>query len=189
MKLNRRRVAALAIVAAVVCLTVCGAVIWRVERALSSSRRDAAQGELLGFEAHTLGAQPNPGFEGIWAPAVYKSAAIFDGRIYLAGPAGLYVYASDGKLERIYRTGIDLPPAPLAQMAVGMLTDARQPELLIATLGEGIVAFDGHLFRQIAGTNADARVITSLLPLASGRLLIGTAKLGLLIYDGKTDRK
>jgi ligand-binding sensor domain-containing protein len=186
MRLDRRQVAALAIVAALVCLTVCGAVIWRVERALSSSRRDAAQGELLGFEAHTLGVQPNPGFEGIWAPAVYKSAAVFEGQIYLAGPAGLYAYAADGTLERIYRTGIDLPAAPLGQMAVGMLADAHQPELLIATLGEGIVAFDGHLFRQIASTNADARVITSLLPLASGRLLIGTAKLGLLIYDGKT---
>jgi ligand-binding sensor domain-containing protein len=186
MKLNRRQVAAIAIVAALVCLTVCGAVIWRVERTLSASRRDAAQGELLGLEAHTLGAQPNPGFEGIWAPAVYKSAAVFEGRIYLAGPAGLYAYTADGELERIYRTGIDLPAAPLGQMAVGMLADAHQPELLIATLGEGIVAFDGHLFRQIAGTNADARVITSLLPLASGRLLIGTAKLGLLIYDGKT---
>jgi len=186
MKLNRRQVAALAIGSALVCLTVCGAVIWRVESALNSSRRDAAQGELLGFEAHTLGAQPNPGFEGIWAPAVYKSAAVFEGRIYLAGPAGLYAYATDGTLERIYRTGIDLPPAPLGQMAVGMLADAHQPELLIATLGEGIVAFDGHLFRQIAGTNADARGITSLLPLASGRLLIGTAKLGLIIYDGKT---
>ena len=186
MKLDRRQVAALAIVAALVCLTVCGAIIWRVERALSSSRRDAVQGELLGFEAHTLGAQPNPGFEGIWAPAVYKSAAVYEGRVYLAGPAGLYAYTSDGELERIYRTGIDLPAAPLGQMAVGMLADARQPELLIATLGEGIVCFDGHLFRQIAGTNADARVITSLLPLASGRLLFGTAKLGLLIYDGKT---
>jgi ligand-binding sensor domain-containing protein len=29
-------------------------------------------------------------------------------------------------------------------------------------------------------------VITSLLPLDSGRLLVGTVKLGLLIYDGKT---
>jgi ligand-binding sensor domain-containing protein len=36
------------------------------------------------------------------------------------------------------------------------------------------------------GTNADVRVVTSLLPLGSGRLLIGTAKMGLLIYDGKT---
>jgi ligand-binding sensor domain-containing protein len=189
MKLNRRRVAALAIVAALVCLAVSAVVIWRVERALSSSRRDAAERELLAFEVRTLGAQPNPGFEGLLSPAVYKSAAIFEGRIYLAGPAGLYAYAADGTLERIYRTGIDLPAAPLGQMAVGMLTDARQPELLIATQSAGIVCFDGHLFRQILGTNADVRVVTSLLPLGSGRLLIGTAKMGLLIFDGKTLRR
>ena len=73
-------------------------------------------------------------------------------------------------------------------MAVGMLDGcARQPELLIATLGRGDLAFDGQRFRQIAGTKADAaRMVTALLPLGSGRLLIGTAKLGLLIYDGKT---
>jgi len=183
MKLNRRRVAAFAIVAALVCLAVSAVVIWRVEGVL---RRDAAQQELVNFEVHPLGTQPNPGFEGIWSPAVYKSVAVFEGRIYLAGPAGLYAYDSDGALECIYRTGIDLPAAPLGQMAVGMLSDAQRPELLIATLGAGIVCFDGHLFRQIMGTNADVRVITSLLPLRSGRLLIGTAKLGLLIYDGKT---
>jgi len=186
MKINRRRVAALAIVAALVCLSVCGIVVWRVEKALGSSRREAAERELLGFEVRTLGAQPNPGFEGISSPAVYKSAAVFAGRIYLAGPAGLLAYAADGTLERIYRTGIDLPAAPLGQMAVGMLADARQPELLIATFGAGIVCFDDHQFRQIIGSNADVRVITSLLPLGSGRLLIGTAKMGLLIYDGKT---
>jgi hypothetical protein len=181
--------AALAIVAAIVCVSVCTVVIWRVERALDTSRREAAQGELLSFRALALGSQPNPGFEGLLSPAVYKSAAVFEGRIYLAGPAGLYAYAADGTLERIYRTGIDLPAAPLGQMAVGILTDAKRPELLISTLGAGIVCFDGHLFRQIMGTNADVRVITSLLPLASGRLLIGTAKLGLLIYDGKTLRR
>lgn len=183
MKLDRRRVAAFAIVAALVCLAISAVVIWRVEGVL---RREAAQQELVNFEVHPLGTQPNPGFEGIWSPAVYKSVAVFEGRIYLAGPAGLYAYDSDGALERIYRTGIDLPAAPLGQMAVGMLTDAQLLELLIATLGAGIVCFDGHLFRQIMGTNADVRVITSLLPLGSGRLLIGTAKLGLLIYDGKT---
>jgi len=186
MKLNRRRVAAIAIVTAVVCVLVTTFVIWRVERVMDSSRREAAQGELLSFQVLTLGAQPNPGFEGLSAPAVYKNVAVFEGHIYLAGPAGLYAYATDGTLERIYRTGIDLPAAPLGQMAVGMLADAKRPELLISTLGAGIVCFDGHLYRQIMGTNADARVITSLLPLASGRLLIGTAKLGLLIYDGKT---
>jgi ligand-binding sensor domain-containing protein len=185
MKINRR-VAAIAIVAAIVCMSVATLVIWRVESALNSSKRDAAQSELLGFEAFTLSAQPNPGFEGLLAPAVYKSAAVFDGYFYLAGPAGLYAYAADGTLDHIYRTGLELPAAPLGQMAVGMLADARRPELLIATQGAGIVCFDGHLFRQIMGTNADARVITALLPLGSGRLLIGTAKLGLLVYDGKT---
>ena len=183
MKLNRRRVAAIAIVAALVCLAVSAVVIWRVEGVL---RREAAQQEVVNFEVHPLGTQPNPGFEGIWSPAVYKSVAVFEGRIYLAGPAGLYAYDSDGALERIYRTGIDLPAAPLGQMAVGILSDAQRPELLIATLGAGIVCFDGHLFRQIIGTNADVRAVTALLPLGSGRLLIGTAKLGLLIYDGKT---
>jgi len=183
MKIDRRRAAALAIVAALVCLTVSAFVIWRVEGVL---RREAAQQDLVNFEVHPLGMQPNPGFEGIWSPAVYKSVAVFEGRTYLAGPAGLYAYDSDGALERIYRTGIDLPATPLGQMAVGMLTDAQRPELLIATLGAGIVCFDGHLFRQIAGTNADARAVTALLPLGSGRLLIGTAKLGVLIYDGKT---
>src|ERR1035437_8856530 len=186
---NKRRVAALAIVTAIVCVSVCTIVIWRVERALDTSRREAAQGELLSFQALALGAQPNPGFEGLLSPAVYKSLAVFEGRIYLTGPAGLSAYAADGTLERIYREGIDLPAAPLGQMAVGMLTDAKRPELLISTQGAGIVCFDGHLFRQIMGTNADARVITSLLPLGSGRLLIGTAKLGLLIYGGQTLRR
>ena len=176
----------MAIVAAIVCVSVCTIVIWRVERVMDTSRREAEQSKLLDFKVLTLGSQPNPGFEGLLSPAVYKSAAVFEGRIYLAGPAGLYAYAADGTLEHIYRTGIDLPAAPLGQMAVGMLTDAKRPELLISTLGAGIVCFDGHLFRQILGTNENARVITSLLPLASGRLLIGTAKLGLLIYDGKT---
>jgi ligand-binding sensor domain-containing protein len=183
---NKRRVAAIAIVAAIVCVTVCTFVIWRVERVMDSSRREAAQGELLGFQALALGSQPNPGFEGLLSPAVYKSVAIYEGHIYLAGPAGLSAYAADGTLEYIYRTGQELPAAPLGQMAVGMLADAKRPELLISTLGAGIVCFDGHLFRQIMGTNADVRVTTSLLPLASGRLLIGTAKLGLLVYDGKT---
>src|ERR1035437_5704075 len=112
MKLNRRRVAALAIVAALVCLSVSAVVIWRGERGMDTSRREAEQSKLLDFKVLTLGSQANPGFEGLSAPAVYKSVAVFEGRIYLAGPAGLYAYAADGTMERIYRTGIDLPAAP-----------------------------------------------------------------------------
>ncbi len=53
-------------------------------------------------------------------------------------------------------------------------------------MGEGVLAFDGERFRQIRALQDEARTVTALLPLGSGRLLIGTAKLGLLIYDGKT---
>jgi len=141
---------------------------------------------LLDVEVHTLGMQPNPGFEGITAPAVFKSVAAFQGDIYLAGPAGLFAYLPAGSLEHIYRTGMDLPSAALGQMVVGMLADSRQPELLIATSGAGVVAFDSHTFRQILDNSEEARTVTAVLPLASGRLLVGTAKLGLLIYDGKT---
>ena len=112
MKLRRRTIAVVA-VAALLSLAVCGIVAWRVESALSTSRRDAAQKELLAVEERTLGAQPNPGFEGISAPAVFKSAALFQGGICLAGPAGLYAYSADGVLEHLYRVGIDLPAAPL----------------------------------------------------------------------------
>jgi ligand-binding sensor domain-containing protein len=186
MKLQRRSVTIAGIAAAFLCLVVSGLVIWRVERALDGANRDASQRERFEVEERTLGAQPNPGFEGIWAPAVFKSAALFQGSIYLAGPAGLYAYAADGRLEHIYRAGMDLPAAPLGEMAVGMPNGARQPELLIATLGEGVLAFDGQGFRQIRARQDEARAVTSVLPLASGRLLMGTAKLGLLIYDGKT---
>jgi hypothetical protein len=186
MKLQRRTVAVSAIAVALLCLVTSGIVVWRVERALGVSNRRAAERELLGLEVRTLAAQPNSGFEGITAPAVYESAAVFQGHIYLAGPAGLYVYATDGTPEHVYRTGMDLPTAPLGQMAVGMPAGSRQPELLIATSGEGVLAFDGRQFQQIRASQVEARTVTALLPLASGRLLIGTAKLGLLIYDGKT---
>jgi ligand-binding sensor domain-containing protein len=84
--------------------------------------------------------------------------------------------------------GTDLPPAPLGPMAVGTLADARRPELLIATGGAGVLAFDGASFRQILPADPDARQVTALLPLESGSLLLGTAKRGLLLWDSRTLR-
>jgi ligand-binding sensor domain-containing protein len=183
-KLSRRFVAVLAIAAGLLCLLA--GVVWRAERALKSAERGAAAARELAVTVGPVGGVPNPGFEGLSAPAVFRAGAEFEGRFYLSGPAGLYAYRLDGALERIYRTGLDLPAAPLGQMAVGTLADSREPELLIATSGEGVLAFDGQRFRQILPGDARAREVTALLPLGSGRLLMGTAKLGLLVYDGKT---
>jgi len=107
---------------------------------------------------------------------------------YLSGPTGLLAYSIHGELDHIYRVGLDLPPAPLGKLAVGTLADSHAPELLIATSGEGVLAFDGERFRQISSVDKSMSTVTDILPLASGRLLIGTQKRGLLVYDGKTLR-
>lgn len=184
MKPQRRAVAFVAIAVVALCLAGSGLVMWRAERTLGGFWRDAAPGGSLGFEVRALVPQPNPGFVGITAPAVFNSAAEYKGRLFLAGPAGLYAYSGDGRIDHIYRTGMELPTAPLTQLLVGTLTGFQQPELLIATAGAGVLAFDGRVFHQILANQDEARNVTALLPLASGRLLIGTAKLGLLVYDG-----
>jgi ligand-binding sensor domain-containing protein len=188
-KLERRTLAVLAVAAAVLCLASVAIVVWRVERALGGSGRSVDAGQRLPVAVRMLDAPANPGFESLSTPAVFKAGAAFNGRFYLSGPAGLFVYSPDGSLSHIYRAGLDLPAAPLGQMAVGTLTDGRQPELLIATRGEGVLAFDGQRFRQIRPADAEARQVTAVLPLASGRLLMGTGKLGLLVYDGNTLRR
>ena len=66
-----------------------------------------------------------------------------------------------------------------------MLAGSREPELVIATDGAGILAFNGSVFRQILPEDRDARHVTAILPTTSGHLLIGTAKRGLLLYDGQ----
>src|ERR1017187_2816220 len=99
MKFKQRPVTIVAIAAARGGRAICGAVVWRVERALGNSKGDLARRESLGVEIRTFGPQPNPGFEGITAPAVLKSAVVFQGHIYLAGPAGLSAYSINGSLE------------------------------------------------------------------------------------------
>jgi ligand-binding sensor domain-containing protein len=57
--------------------------------------------------------------------------------------------------------------------------------LLVATASDGILAFNGLGFRQILPASVEARGINAILPVASGHLLIGTRKRGVLLYDGK----
>jgi ligand-binding sensor domain-containing protein len=188
MKLQRRAGALAAIALAALILGFCAFVAWRAQRALRSSEQDLAARESLPCEVRAVEPQPNPGFESLSAPAVFRGGAFFEGRFYLSGPAGLFAWTPDGRLAHIYHVGTDLPPAPLGPMAVGTLADARHPELLIATSGAGVLAFDGSSFRQIRPADPDVRQVTALLLLDSGSLLLGTAKRGLLVWDGQVLR-
>jgi ligand-binding sensor domain-containing protein len=187
-KFSRRAVAVLGIAAALL-LFAAGWVVWRVERSIGGAEQKIAGEEMMGVEVHALALQPNPGFTELASPTVFRSAAGFQGKLYVGGPAGLRAYQGDGSLEHLYRCGLELPSSPLVQLAVGTLADSHVPELLIATAGAGVLAFDGERFRQILPHSADQRVVTAMLPLSSGRLLIGTAKSGLLVYDGSTLRR
>jgi len=185
MQWNGRTLILTAVVGGICLLALC-MVIWRAEHILHLAQSDQGRDADLGVAVRTVVSQPNPGFEAIGAPAVFKSIAIYAGKLYLSGPQGLSVYSLNGDLEKVYHVGIELPTAALGRMAVGMVAGARQPELLIATDGAGVLAFDGQGFRQIVSSTAEARRVTALLPLSSGRLLLGTPKLGVLVFDGKT---
>ena len=189
MKIERRAVVVFAIGAVVLFFSFAGLAFWRAQKALNGSEQELAAADQLSVTAGALSLQPNPGFESMAAPAVFKSGAAFNGKFYLAGPAGLFVYSLDGALEHIYIAGLELPAAPLGQMAVGTLADARQPELLIATRGDGVLAFNGQNFRQIRPADPELRAghgdpSARLWPSAPGN-----SQTGLLVYDGKSLRR
>jgi hypothetical protein len=176
-------------VAAVLLLTLSGAglIVWRAQRAVRIATREVQSQETLRFSVVKL-VPFNTSFEWISAPEAFSGATVFKGEFYLCGASGLFRYDNRGTLIKHYRPGQDLPSSPLLRISTGILKDAREPELLIATQSAGVLAFNGLAFRQIIPADTDARSITSLLPLNSGQLLIGTRKRGVLVYDGYTLR-
>jgi hypothetical protein len=161
-----------------------GLVYWRATQALRTASRELQSSENLRFTVRPL--QPvSSNFSWISSPAAFTGAAAFKGEFFLCGASGLFEYDSRGALVKHYRPGQELPPTPLLRMTTGVLKDARDRELLIVTLNAGVLAFNGSSFRQILPADADARSVTSILPLGSGQLLIGTRKRGVLVYDGQ----
>ena len=161
-----------------------GAVYWRATRALHFAHEQLAAEGHVRFVVRTLEPRTNSGFEWISAPAVFSAASRFQDKLYVSGSAGLFEYDLRGALTRQFLVGRELPPSPLGAIARATLADSHEPELLIATESEGVLAFNGRTFRQIRPESAEARSISSILPLGSGRLLIGTRKSGVLVYDG-----
>jgi len=172
--------------AGVLLLLAFGAVaVWRASRALHLAAVDVRSEHEIPFVVRTLPPAVSADFEVISSPAVFFQAARFQDHLYVAGPAGLLEYEPGGTQLRQYAVGRELPGSPLIAVAPAFLTDAREPELILATANDGLLAFNGRAFRQIFPYDSDARAIAAILPCASGHLLIGTKKRGLLLYDGK----
>ena len=166
-------------------VTVAGLVIWRTTHAMRTATEEVRAEHEFGFTVRPLPSTLNAGWEAVSSPAVFLQAARFQNHLYIAGPAGLQEYTPDGALLHQYAVGSDLPSSPLIALAPAVLADSREPELIVATANDGLLAFNGRAFRQILPVSTDARAITAILPVSSGHLLIGTNKRGVLVYDGK----
>jgi ligand-binding sensor domain-containing protein len=177
------RIGACVVTAAVL---LSAAVIWQTSRALKVSKQELRAEREIPFTLRPFLPVLNTNFEIIRAPELFVQTTQFQGSLYVAGPANLSQFDSRGNLLREFAAGRDLPGSPLVSMAVGELTGATQPELILATADQGILVFDGKKFRQIYPANANVREVTVILPVASGHLLIGTKKRGVLVYDGKS---
>ncbi len=175
--------------ALVVLLAVGAGLVYRkAATAVITAREGIRSEQELRFTLRPLPPAISTGFSPISGPAAFSSAAVFQGSLYMCGAAGLFEYDSRGTLLKQYRVGQELPAAPLLRMAAGSLADAHEPELLIITAGEGVLAFNGRSFRQIRPEAPELRDITAILPLGPGQLLLGTRKHGVLVYDGKVLR-
>jgi len=159
-------------------------VYWQTGRAFRSAAVEVRKTGELGLSIRRI-YLVNSDFEWISAPASLSGAAAFRGEFFLCGAAGLFEYDAHGTLLKHYRPGQELPASPLLRITAAILKDAKTPELLLVTANEGVLAFNGTDFRQILPAEADARSVTSILPLGSGELLLGTRKRGVLIYDGQ----
>jgi ligand-binding sensor domain-containing protein len=179
-------------VRAVVCVCLAGAllfaaaVVWRAKRAIKTATEEVRAGNEFEFTARPVALIDNRGFESVSPPQVFIQAARFQDHLYLAGPAGLMEYDPSGVLIHRYSSGSELPGSPLVALAPALLSDSKEPELIIATADAGLLAFNGREFRQILPQDPNARAITAILASGSGHLLLGTKKRGVLVYNGKT---
>jgi ligand-binding sensor domain-containing protein len=156
--------------------------------ALRGSRQQAAEAATA-FDEVRLDRSAPPGYELLGSPARFRDAVAFQGRLYLCGAAGLYAYNFHGVLEARYRSGLELPSTKLTAVAVAanhQADGAGARELFVATESEGLLIFDGKAFRQIRPHAATQRKLTAVLPLETGRVLVGTEKDGVQVYDGRT---
>jgi ligand-binding sensor domain-containing protein len=161
----------------------------RLERSLATAKSEAGAAQQFPFDARILGSASAAAVEWISSPVTLSDGIAFQGRVYLAGPTGLFESNADGTPGRSFRPGRELPAAPLGGLAIGTPRGGLQPELLIATHGAGLLRFDGSTFRQILPRDAAARDLTAILPLSTGDVLLGTRKWGVLVYSGENERE
>ena len=187
----------------------------RLDHGRLPARPEATPGGLSSTAASSAPVSPAAGvFEWISAPALFTDVVEMGGALYVAGPTGVFVYDAQGALETHYRVGLELPASPPKGLAAGVSTTKVGRALYVATAGEGLLVLDGlesapetqfenpgqpnyprqgsgplrrpvSAFQQVRASEPDYRDLTAVLPLDTGRVLLGSQRKGVLVYDGK----
>jgi ligand-binding sensor domain-containing protein len=167
-------------------LALCGGfVFWKASSALHRATKQVAEEAEIPFTSFRLDRTFPIRVEWISAPDVFNDVRFFRGHLYLCGPSGLFVFDPNGKVVARYRVGLEMPSAPPVSLAAGVARDEGEPELFVATAGGGLLAFNENTFHQVLPNDASYRDLTAVLPLSTGRILLGTSKKGVLVYDGQ----
>ncbi len=160
-------------------------VVWRASHATEEATAEVLSKSEFPFRAIAVDRVAPAGVEPIAANPGFRDMAAYKGMLVVSASAGLFLYDRHGALIRSYRTGIELPPAELGSITVGTVAGSAEPEVFVATRGEGLLAFNGSQFRQILPADSGLRIVTSVLVLGSGRALLGTEREGVLVFDGR----
>jgi ligand-binding sensor domain-containing protein len=161
-------------------------VFWRAGHAKEEAAAEVLAKSELPFRMASAGRIVAASVEPVSANPAFRDIARYRETIAVSSRAGLFLYGRDGTLLRSFRAGLELPPAELGAMSTGIAAGRGEPELFIATRGEGLLAFNGASFRQMVPGDSSLRIVTAVLVLGSGRLLLGTERHGLLVFDGRT---
>ncbi len=174
------------ILALVLCtpLLAVALVVWRASHATEEATAAVRSKSEFPFRAIAVDRVAPAAVEPIAANPGFHDVAAYKGMLVVSARAGLFLYDRHGVLVRSYH-GIELPPAELGSIAVGTVAGSAEPEVFIATRGEGLLAFNGAQFRQILPADSSLRIVTSVLVLGSGRVLLGTEREGVLVFDGR----
>lgn len=181
---SRRWRGVLAIVVCIPLLAI-ALVFWRASHAKEEASAEVFSKSEFAFRIIPVDRVAATAVDAIAASPGFRDLAIYGDMIVVSARAGLFVYDRNGALVRTYRAGIELPPAELGSISAGIGVGGAAPELFIATRGEGLLAFNGARFRQILPADSSLRTVTCVLVLGSGRMLLGTERQGLLVFDGR----
>src|SRR5580704_15894676 len=104
--MSRRRVWLAASILVAAAAIFGGSALWRARGVLREAREHVSGGASFRFSVRPVVAVIPAGLESIGAPAVFNDAIVFEGNLYIAGPAGLTKYdGASGTIAARYRVG------------------------------------------------------------------------------------